>query len=262
MAKFLSIDGVGRLLANIANKYSQIGHKHSYEDISDGPKIPTHMSELINDKGYINTDVNTTYQLELDDDGSIVLTGSDGSFDKVKPTGLVQVDGALSEDSANPVENRVIANALKDLVPNTRTINGLSLAEDINLTAEMFGAEHAGAAEEKIGAHNEDTNAHYDLRMGLQALNARLSMIADSDDSTLDQLSEIVKYAKDNTDLIYSITTQKVNVDDIVDNLTTVAASKPLSARQGTIIASKMDELEDHMMRKTDVQIITWEADD
>ena len=262
MAKFLSIDGVGRLLSNIAKKYSEIGHKHSYDDIDGGPKIPTHVSELINDKGYINTDMNTTYQLKLDSDGGIALEGSDGSFYKVDPGDLVQIDGGLSYDSVNPVENRVITNALKDLVPNTRTINGLPLTEDINLTAEMFGAEAYGTAEEKIGQHDIDSNAHYDLRMSLQELTTRLNTVADSDDSTLDQLSEIVAYAKSNEDLIYNITTQKVNVTDIIDNLTTVVSNKPLSARQGTIIASKLDELEDHLRSKTDVQIITWEADD
>ena len=64
----------------------------------------------------------------------------------------------------------------------------------------------------------------------MAALSAKLNALADSDDTTLDQLSEIVAYIKNNKSLIDGITTGKVSVDDIVDNLTSTAANKPLSA--------------------------------
>lgn len=261
MAKYLSIDGVARLLSNIAKKYSKVGHTHQHDEIKNLPPIPTKLSELVNDRGFINSDMNTTYQL-ISEEGYIKLVGSDGSLYRVEIGDIFSIDGGLSEDSSNPVENKVITEAIKELVPKTRMINNIPLTEDIYLSAEMLGAEIAGTAEAKIDTHNTDGNAHYDLRMEVQELSNRLNTVADSDDSTLDQLSEIVDYAKANENLIYSITTQKVNVTDIVDNLETTVSNKPLSARQGTIIASKLDELEDHLRSKTDVQIITWEADD
>lgn len=72
-------------------------------------------------------------------------------------------------------------------------------------------------------------------------LTARLNALADSDDTTLDQLSEIVTYIKNNKSLIDGITTGKVSVDDIVDNLTSTAANKPLSAKQGKALKDMID---------------------
>ena len=81
--------------------------------------------------------------------------------------------------------------------------------------------------------HNVSETAHNDIRLLLSGLTERLNAIADSDDTTLDQLSEIVAYIKANKTLIESVTTSKVNVADIVDNLTTNVSDQPLSAKMG-----------------------------
>jgi hypothetical protein len=77
----------------------------------------------------------------------------------------------------------------------------------------------------------------------LEDLSERLNAVADSDDKTLDQLSEIVAYIKSNKDLIDEVTTKKVNVLDIVDNLVTNAPDKPLSAAQGVVLKALIDGL-------------------
>lgn len=74
-------------------------------------------------------------------------------------------------------------------------------------------------------------------------LDKRLNAIADSEDVDLDQLSEIVAYIKANKSLIDSITTDKVNVADIIDNLTTADSKKPLSAAQGKALKAMYDAL-------------------
>jgi hypothetical protein len=71
----------------------------------------------------------------------------------------------------------------------------------------------------------------------------RLNALADSDDTTLDQLSEIVAYIKSNKSLIEGITTNKVSVSDIIDNLTTSLANKPLSAAQGVVLKALIDDI-------------------
>lgn len=53
-----------------------------------------------------------------------------------------------------------------------------------------------------VAQHNESTEAHNDMRNDIQTLLTRLNALADSDDETLDQLSEIVAYIKNNRDLI------------------------------------------------------------
>lgn len=77
----------------------------------------------------------------------------------------------------------------------------------------------------------------------VSALASRLNALADSDDTTLDQLSEIVAYIKNNKTLIDNITTGKVSVSDIVDNLTSTATNKPLSANQGRALKALIDAI-------------------
>lgn len=85
--------------------------------------------------------------------------------------------------------------------------------------------------------HNTSATAHSDIRDLISELTTRLNALADSDDITLDQLSEIVAYIKSNRTLIENVTTNKVNVSDIVDNLISTATNKPLSANQGRLLA-------------------------
>lgn len=108
-------------------------------------------------------------------------------------------------------------------------------------TAQDVGADPSGAAAGAVSGHNVATDAHSDLRLLIEALTNRLNAVADSDDTTLDQLSELVDYIKDNRELIEQITTGKVSVSDIVNNLTTNTASRPLSASQGVVLKSLID---------------------
>lgn len=111
-------------------------------------------------------------------------------------------------------------------------------------TASDVGADATGTASSAVSSHNTNIDAHNDIRVLISNLTNRLNALADSDDATLDQLSEIVKYIEDNRDLIEEITTNKVNVSDIINNLTTNVANKPLSAAQGVALKELYDELQ------------------
>lgn len=104
-----------------------------------------------------------------------------------------------------------------------------------------------------ISTHNTATDTHNDIRDLITGLTNRLNALADSDDTTLDQMSELVAYIKANRDLIDSVTTSKVNVADIIDNLTTNVANKPLSAAQGVAIKALIDELQSDLDSHTHV---------
>ena len=97
------------------------------------------------------------------------------------------------------------------------------------------------AAKLAVTNHALSNTAHSDIRGLITGLTNRLNALADSDDTTLDQLSEIVAYIKSNKSLIDAITTEKVSVSDIIDNLTTNDASKPLSAAQGVALKALID---------------------
>lgn len=110
-------------------------------------------------------------------------------------------------------------------------------------TASEVGADPSGTATSKVNEHNASSTAHNDIRALVSGLTSRLNTLANSDDTTLDQLSEIVAYIKSNKSLIDSITTSKVSVSDIVDNLTSSDAKKPLSAKQGVALKALVDAI-------------------
>lgn len=111
-------------------------------------------------------------------------------------------------------------------------------------TANEVGADTSGTANSLVSTHNVAANAHNDIRVLITDLTNRLNTLADSDDTTLDQISEIVTYIKSNKTLIDNITTSKVNVSDIINNLTTNVSNKPLSASQGVALKALIDVLQ------------------
>ena len=113
----------------------------------------------------------------------------------------------------------------------------------MNIKPEDIGAEVRGTAEAKVSAHEESTTAHADLRELVANLRNRLNTLADSDDTTLDQISELVAYIKANRGLIEGVTTNKINVSDIINNLTTNVSNKPLSAAQGVVLKDLINTL-------------------
>lgn len=110
-------------------------------------------------------------------------------------------------------------------------------------TASEVGADPAGTASSAVSTHNTATAAHSDIRLLIDGLTSRLNALADSDDTTLDQLSELVAYIKANRELIESVTTSKVNVSDIVNDLITNVSTKPLSAAQGVALKALIDAI-------------------
>lgn len=78
----------------------------------------------------------------------------------------------------------------------------------------------------------------------IEALSAFVNDILDSDDETLNELSEIVASIKDNKTTINAILNDKVNVADIVNTLTSDATSKPLSAAQGKYLNTLITALQ------------------
>ena len=160
------------------------------------------------------------------------ITGLEDALDGKQHTGdylTEEHDPTVPEWAKQPQKPAYTAQEVGAL-PDTTAIP--STAEDVN--AEPYGA---------VSQHNVSDAAHSDIRLLIQGLSERLSAVADSDDATLDQLSEIVEYIKSNRDLISAITTSKVNVADIVDNLTTNVANKPLSAAQGVALKAIIDAL-------------------
>lgn len=159
--------------------------------------------------------------------GSSANTAYEGSAGKILEQNL---DNHLLDDDAHGY-NTKIKNEI------TRAKNVEKVLSD-NITKEITDRNNA------ISTHNTSTTAHEDIRNLISNITTRLNALADSDDTTLDQLSEIVSYIKSNRTLIENVTTNKINVSDIVDKLNSTATNKPLSAKQGKILKDLIDSLE------------------
>ena len=161
----------------------------------------------------------------------------------------VQVsNGKISIQDGTTSQKGVVV--LEDGVTSTST----STAATPNSVKQAY--DLANTANNAVGTHNVSVSAHEDIRILISELTNRLNALADSDDTTLDQLSEIVSYIKSNKSLIDDITVTKVNVSDIINNLTTNVNNKPLSAAQGVAIKLLIDtlqsEVDDHYNTLTD----------
>ena len=124
--------------------------------------------------------------------------------------------------------------------------------------AKKAESDLSSSIQTSISSHNTSTTAHDDIRTLINNLTTRVNAVADSEDVDLDQLSEIVAYIKSNRSLIDNVTTSKVSVSDIIDNLTSTSANKPLSANQGrvlnTSIASLTTKLNNHIDSLSNVE--------
>lgn len=159
---------------------------------------------------------------------AISLVDSDSGYEAVLPK--------LTEDSVIALTND-IKEALSDYYAGS-IIDGK--IDDIYAYAQKKG-DYVLSAD--LAAHNISPDAHNDIRLLLSGLESRLNALADSDDTTLDQLSELVAYIKANRGLIESVTTSKVNVSDVVNNLATNVSDKPLSAAQGVALKALIDAI-------------------
>ena len=171
-----------------------------------------------------------------------------------KPTEFEATDmsgGVSDEKIAEAVGTYMEAHPIDETDPTVP--DWAKQPEKPRYTSEEVGADASGTAVAKVSEHNTASNAHNDIRLLVQGLTTRLNALADSDDTTLDQMSEVVAYIKSNKSLIDAITTSKVNVSDIIDNLVTNISNKPLSAAQGVklkalidaiVVPTKLSELE------------------
>ena len=176
------------------------------------------------------------------------ITGIKGSAESSYRTGNVNITAA--NIGLGNVNNTSDANKPVSTAQQTAIDTALNSAKSYT-DAKTTGLASTSSVNTSIGNHNTSTSAHNDIRDLITGLTTRLNTLADSDDTTLDQMSEIVAYIKSNKDLIDSITTSKVNVSDIVNNLTTNVANKPLSAAQGVAIKGLIDALQKELDEHT-----------
>lgn len=178
----------------------------------------------VGEKGETGNNGKSSYEIWLDN-GNV---GTEQDFlDSLKGEGADGFSPVITENSNNTDEDYRL-----DIETKESKFTTPNLKADIR---------------KNIAEHNTSPDSHNDIRIFLNELNNRLNTLANSDDETLDEMKEVVAYIKDNRSLIESITTTKVNVADIIDNLTTNVSNKPLSASQGVVIKNLIDTLQSEL---------------
>jgi len=176
------------------------------------------------DRYYTETEIDEMNQSVVQDVGNLILKMYDNGRD------------FTAEDQVRPI--RQIANDEANKTLETAKSYTDTKTSDLASTSSVNTS---------ISTHNTSNSTHNDIRDLIAGLTTRLNALANSDDTTLDQMSEVVAYIKNNKNLIDGITTSKVNVSDIINNLTTNVTNKPLSAAQGVAIKSLIDALQDEL---------------
>lgn len=199
-----------------------------YEE--DAERTKGHIHDVSDEVDQLKVDIEDTY----DDLKEAVVTTND----LIEKNEIIETNekkrGEAEEKREEQEEKRQndTASAITNAEKATKKAN--DAADDLQ---DKLDAHHFVLTEDKDVAGGV---AGYDM---VTELKTRLNALADSDDITLDQLSEIIAYIKSNRSLIENVTTNKVSVVDIIDNLTSTATDKPLSANQGKVLKDLITSL-------------------
>lgn len=197
--------------------------------------------------------VATTYIIEKSVPSNAVFTDTTYSTGTASASGLTKLytgtgnatDGTITQSAITKALNAKAASASPTLTGTPKAPTAAAGTNTTQIATTAF-------VQSVKTSHDSSTTAHSDIRTLIDDLTTRLNVLADSDDTTLDQLSEIVTYIKSNKTLIESVTTNKVSVSDVIDNLTSTDASKPLSANQGKVLKGLIDTLTNTVNTKID----------
>lgn len=202
----------------IGNVRGPMGKPFEYEDFTK-----EQLSKLVGPKG------------DKGDKGDTGEKGSDGYTPRKNIDYFDGKDGQPGKDGYTPRKNvdywtsadkTEIVKEVVSIIPNM----------ELPYATEEY-------ADTQVSTHNVSNSAHNDIRLLLYGLSDRLNALANSDDTTLDQMAEVVSYIKDNRELIEQVTTGKISVSDIVNDLTTNVTDRPLSAAQGVALKALIDAI-------------------
>ncbi len=223
-------------------------------------KDQTGSSIITLDEGDYELDV-----IDSDDGHNVTVHAYKGNYD-------IEVTGDEDTTTFSITGSGVYANGIKLIDKNyleSITINEHPLTGSITLTKGDLGLENVNNTSDANKPISNATQAALDLKVAIadiinvltststnkplsayqgKVLADRLAIIetlVGSDDTDLDTIQEIVNYIKSNKSVIETLSSSKIAYTDIVDNLTSALANKPLSANQGYILKGLIDELND-----------------
>lgn len=210
--------------------------------------------ELLATKESLNSEITRATSKENDIIGDLT-----SEISRAKSAENAASNNLLEENARALLAEEAISMSLQEHISDesnphnvTKTQVGLENVDNTSDIDKPVSTAQQNALDSALSTHNTSEASHSDMRLLISGLTTRLNALADSDDTTLDQLSEIVAYIKNNKSLIDGITTSKVNVSDIIDDLTTNSGDKVLSAKQGMILKGLITDLTTLVENKVD----------
>ena len=167
----------------------------STEIATTGTEINTVKNEIIAIKSEIDDDkaIIDTKKTAIDNQAIAVA-------DNVAQSNQIKTDIIHLKDDTILIKEET--SDIKDATDKIKT-DVISIANNIN---------------NSISEHNESTTAHSDIRSLISNLTNKLNTFLDTDDESLDQISELITFIQNNRTLIEGITTSKIDKNQGIEN--------------------------------------------
>lgn len=210
-SEFATKDGSGNTIVNEYETKSDAQTKQTqiYQALADLEHSELHLNDIVDNLNSAET------QKVLSARQGSVIRGMIEQLDQLKAS-ITYVDTAVGAEATS-----------REQADNELDLSKVNYSDVINDLISTDTNKPLSAYQGKL------------LKGQIDAIN----LLLESDDTTLDELQEIVTYIKNNKSLIDNITINKVNYSDIVDNLTSEISDKPLSAKQGKLLKDLYDAL-------------------
>lgn len=259
------MEAITALITNIKEKYALLSHKHTKSDITD----------LVIDSVLSSTSANPvqnkTLKVAIDEQANIITShanDTDVHFSSTERTKLSGIESGAQKNTVTGVKGSSESSYRTGNINITKANIGLGNVNNTSDTSKPVSTAQQAAIDEaksstntytdtkiknmvgtsnvstQISSHNTSTSSHSDIRELISDLSTMVANFLDVDDETTDQLSEVITLINNNKGSLESLTTSKINVSDIIDNLTTNSTSKVLSAKQGVVLKSLIDILQ------------------
>ena len=243
--KYISLNKLSTFLDNLNSKFALLIHKHSMSDITDftvdstlSPNSNNPVQNKVIDAEFdaISKAMNAL-ESAIDDKADSIHNHNDAYY----PREEIDIKLATKLDASHNHDDDYDALGSADIA-----LDSAKEYTDIK-TADLASTS---VVDNKISTHNTTTDAHNDIRVLISDLTTKINNFLDVDDTTADQLSEVLTLIENNRGTLESLTTNKVNVSDIINNLTTNVSNKPLSAAVGVVIKNLIDALQSEVSGK------------
>lgn len=209
----------------------------------DEELIPTELSELNQDEQHrLVTDEQISFWNNKIDNSDVLNVNNE----------VVSYNGSevINKNSLTTTLNKYYNKSETDMLLNEKTDNTTTekLTERVvenETNIDVLTQNKANKADIIDNLVTNNSNQMLSARQGYRLNNMinDINTLLKSDNINLDTIQEIVNYIENNKDLIDSIMLTKVNISDVIDNLTTTDSTKPLSANQGVVLKEFIDAL-------------------